>query len=77
MVLVAAIAAPVSISAGGGHTMATDSSGRTWAWGWNATGQLGDATTTDRPNPTLVQGVAGVQALSGGWYHSMGAVSAG
>jgi alpha-tubulin suppressor-like RCC1 family protein len=57
--------------------MATDSSGRTWAWGWNAMGQLGDGTTTDRAGPTLVEGLAGAQALSGGWYHSMGAVAAG
>jgi uncharacterized delta-60 repeat protein len=77
MVEVTAIPDPVAISAGGGHTMATDTSGRVWAWGWNAMGQLGDGTTTDRASPTLVQGVAGAQALSGGWYHSMVAVSAG
>ena len=68
---------PVAISAGGGHSLATDSSGRAWAWGWNAMGQLGDGTTTTRPSPDVVQGVEGAQALSGGWYHSMGAVTGG
>jgi YD repeat-containing protein len=77
MVEVSAIPDAVSIAAGGGHSMATDSSGRTWAWGWNAMGQLGDGTTTDRPSPTLVTGIDGAQALSGGWYHSMGAVAGG
>lgn len=77
VVRVTAIPAPVRVSAGGGHTMATDASGRTWAWGWNAMGQLGDGTTTDRRAPTLVQGLDGAQALSGGWYHSMGAVPGG
>jgi uncharacterized delta-60 repeat protein len=77
MVQVTTIPDPISISAGGAHSMATDTSGRTWAWGWNALGQLGDGTTTDRPNPVLVQGADGATALSGGWYHSMGAVSGG
>jgi uncharacterized delta-60 repeat protein len=77
MVEVSAIPDAVAISAGGGHTLATDSTGRTWAWGWNAMGQVGDGTTTTRPSPTLVQGVGGAQALSGGWYHSMGAVTSG
>lgn len=40
-------------------------------------GQLGDGTTADRASPTPVHGVAGAQALAGGWYHSMGAVPAG
>jgi alpha-tubulin suppressor-like RCC1 family protein len=74
---VAAIPDPVRISAGGGHSMVTDTSGRTWAWGWNAMGQLGDGTTTDRSTPVLVPGIQGAVALSGGWYHSMGAVSGG
>ena len=77
MVEVSSIPDAISISAGGGHTMAIDTSGRTWAWGWNAMGQLGDGTTTDRPSPALVRGVDGAQALSGGWYHSMGAVTGG
>lgn len=77
MAHVTAIPDPVSISAGGGHSLATDTSGRTWAWGWNGAGQLGDGTTTDRSSPVLVPGAEGAQALSGGWYHSMGAVASG
>jgi uncharacterized delta-60 repeat protein len=77
IVRVATITDPVRVAAGGGHTMAIDVSGRTWAWGWNAMGQLGDGTTTDRYSPVVVPGVDGALALSGGWYHSMGAVSGG
>ena len=74
---VTAVPDAIAIAAGGAHTMATDSSGRTWTWGWNAMGQLGDGTTTDRARPTLVKGVGGAHSMSGGWYHSMGAVAAG
>jgi alpha-tubulin suppressor-like RCC1 family protein len=77
MVEVSAIPDPVAIGAGGAHSLATDSSGRTWAWGWNAMGQLGDGTTTDRYSPVLVPGAEGARAVSGGWYHSMEAVSGG
>ena len=74
-VQVTAIPDAASIAAGGGHTMVTDLSGRTWAWGWNAFGQLGDGTTTDRSVPTLIPGADGAVAMSGGWYHSLGAIS--
>jgi uncharacterized delta-60 repeat protein len=76
-VTVTGIPDPVSVAAGGAHTLATDSSGQTWAWGWNLGGQLGDGTTTDRSSPTPVGAAKGAQALSAGWYHSLGAVSAG
>jgi uncharacterized delta-60 repeat protein len=74
---VATIPDPVRIAAGGAHSMVVDTSGRTWAWGWNAMGQLGDGTTIDRYSPVVVHGVEGAVALSGGWYHSIGAVPGG
>jgi len=38
----------VSVSAGGWHTIGLKSDGTLWAWRWNANGQLGDGTNTDR-----------------------------
>jgi len=43
------------IAAGGNSTCALMSEGRVLCWGANDKGQLGDATTTDRLLPTLVQ----------------------
>ncbi|MDF1884195.1 Ig-like domain-containing protein [Sulfurimonas sp. SAG-AH-194-C21] len=41
-----------SASAGNFHTVAIKTDGTMWAWGWNANGQLGDGTYTDRNVPT-------------------------
>ena len=52
-----------SISAGGYHTLAVQTDGTLWAWGYNDTGQLGDGTTTDRLSPVQVgSGFASVAA---------------
>ena len=37
-----------------GHTISLKSSGTLWAWGWNASGQLGDGTTTDKLSPIQI-----------------------
>ncbi|MBI5187374.1 MAG: chitobiase/beta-hexosaminidase C-terminal domain-containing protein [Nitrospinae bacterium] len=60
----------VTTSIGGGyfHTLAFKSTGSIWAWGWNAAGQLGDGTTTDRISPVQVAtGLTGISAMEGGW----------
>ena len=44
----------LSIAAGGAHTIALKSDGTLWAWGWNAYGQLGDGTNTDRWSPVQI-----------------------
>lgn len=49
-----------SISAGWGHTVAIGSDGKTYAWGANNGGQIGDGTNTQRNVPTLVRTPAGV-----------------
>jgi alpha-tubulin suppressor-like RCC1 family protein len=42
------------VSAAGGHTCGVTTEGAAYCWGWNAYGQLGDGTTTDRLTPTRV-----------------------
>lgn len=41
-----------------------------WAWGWNATGQLGDGTTVDRHEPVRVR-YTGVAGIAAGPLHSL------
>ena len=44
----------VAISLGGSHSSAISSTGRVFTWGSNTSGQLGDATTTQRNIPTEI-----------------------
>lgn len=43
----------------------------TYAWGLNATGQVGDGTLTDRYTPVQVAGLSSVTAVAGGSGHSL------
>jgi alpha-tubulin suppressor-like RCC1 family protein len=64
----------IAIAAGGSHSLALCSDGTVAAWGWNGYGQLGDATTTNRPAPVAVNTDSGVSALYG---RTVTAISAG
>jgi alpha-tubulin suppressor-like RCC1 family protein len=61
----------VAIAAGDAHNLAVKSDGTVWAWGYNASGQLGDGTTSNRSAPVQVSGLTGVIAVAGGGAHSL------
>jgi serine/threonine-protein kinase len=46
--------AAVAVSASEGHTCALSEAGSVYCWGSNDRGELGDGTTTDRLQPTLI-----------------------
>lgn len=66
-----------AISAGDYHTLALGGDGRVYAWGGNASGQLGDGTNKDRSKPELVKGLAHIKAIAAGSTFSLALDSAG
>ncbi|WP_052573955.1 chitobiase/beta-hexosaminidase C-terminal domain-containing protein [Haloferula sp. BvORR071] len=52
------------VAAGASHTLALDSSGHVWSWGYNGYGQLGDNTTSNRAYAEKVKDPAGTGELS-------------
>ncbi|WP_434781934.1 PKD domain-containing protein [Corallococcus caeni] len=60
-----------ALSATAYHTLALKQDGTLWAWGYNDSGQLGDAVDAVRMTPTLVTGLTGTTALASGTYHSL------
>ncbi|MBE3556789.1 MAG: cell wall-binding repeat-containing protein [Firmicutes bacterium] len=56
----------IAVAAGGQHSLALDSNGHVWAWGFNSSGQLGDGTHTQRNTPVQVQGLSDVAAIAAG-----------
>ena len=57
------------LTAGSSYSLALKPDGTVWAWGSNATGNLGDGTTSQRLTPTQVNGLTGVVALTTGFNH--------
>lgn len=61
------LARPVlGISAGEGHSLAVREDGTVWAWGFGEYGALGNGGSDNRPQPTLVPGLAGAVAVEAG-----------
>ncbi len=70
----------VAIAAGDAHTVALDSAGHVWTWGYNFYGQLGDGTTTQRTTPVAVSmpsGMGTVVAVAADGAHTVALDSAG
>jgi YD repeat-containing protein len=64
------------MAAGYYHTVALKNDGTVWAWGYNAQGQLGDGTTTQRTVPVQVMaspgvGLTNVKAIAAGYKHTV------
>ena len=68
----------VAVTAGSDHTCGLTGGGATQCWGWNASGQLGNGTTTNQWTPVTVIGLAGGgPTVAGGEYHSCAVTSTG
>jgi len=57
------------LAAGSSHSVALDSEGQVWTWGYNNVGQLGDGSSVDRWFPQVVPDLDPVIQISAG-YHS-------
>ena len=68
----------VASAAFGFHSLALDTTGRIWAWGLGAQGQLGNGLVRqNNPRPILVPGLTGVTAIGSGRNHSLAADGTG
>ncbi|MFM8888702.1 MAG: RCC1 domain-containing protein, partial [Solirubrobacterales bacterium] len=59
-----------AITAGSSHSCALKAYGSVWCWGDNASGQLGNGTTTDKRVPVRVTGLGAVRSISAGQSHT-------
>ena len=67
-----------AITAGTEHTCALLATGALTCWGNNASGQLGDSSTTDQLTPTPVTGLSSdVTAISAGHHHTCALLATG
>jgi alpha-tubulin suppressor-like RCC1 family protein len=66
------------VSPGGEHTCGVTTTGRTYCWGWDYYGELGDgATGVSRTAPVAVAGTVQFNRVSAGSLHTCGLTSAG
>jgi alpha-tubulin suppressor-like RCC1 family protein len=60
-----------TVEAGGEHSLALDSSGNVWAWGYNQYGEVGNGTTQNVLSPIEVLTGKNISMISAGSYHSI------
>ena len=60
-----------AVVAGGSHTLAIKADGSLLAWGLNRSGQLGDGSAIDKPNPTTIGSLKTWSVLSAGEFHTV------
>jgi len=65
------------LALGGAHSCVVGSDGNVRCWGANASGQLGDGTTTDRRTPVLVANLTQVVSVAAGTAHTCALRAAG
>jgi len=58
-------------ASGAKHCLALKSDGTVWAWGYNASGQLGNGGATDSNVPIQVPGIRGAIEIAAGGAHSI------
>ncbi|HEX2780664.1 MAG TPA: PKD domain-containing protein [Gemmatimonadaceae bacterium] len=61
----------VAITAGSRHSCGITAAGDAYCWGGNASGELGDGTTTDRSAPAIISGVQ-FKSIRAGRYFTCG-----
>ena len=66
-----------AIAAGQWHTCGLTTDGAAYCWGRGASGQLGNGSTTDSPNPVAVSGGLTFSALTTGNDHTCGLTTSG
>ncbi|WP_240359264.1 MopE-related protein [Pyxidicoccus trucidator] len=75
---VAALSGIQAIAANGNYSLALGTDGRLWAWGQNASGQVGTgATSASVPNPTVVAGLPTIRSMAAGVNHALALDAAG
>ncbi|MFV0484851.1 MAG: RCC1 domain-containing protein [Candidatus Saccharimonadales bacterium] len=72
----------IGVSIGQSHSLALDSAGNVYAWGYNSGGRLGDGTSTTRLTPvntdlSIVPSDEQIVAISAGGYYSLALSSSG
>lgn len=74
---VTAVTNAVAVAAGQHHSLALTNTGHVVAWGANANGQLGLATTTTQPTPTIVPSLSDIAGIAAGSTHSFAWTTSG